>query len=246
MKINEGLLYGYGIFETIKVVDKKPIYLVEHFNRMINSAKVLGINIDIDFKNFKDKIINEINKYSKENFVLRVSILKNKKTSDIIFNKRDIVYNERMYEEGFKLTFSEILKNETSLITYHKTLNYLENLIELNNIKNRGYNEIIFLNTKGYVAECATSNIFIIKNEKIYTSKKESGLLNGIIREKIINYLKNTGKEIYEESIDKKFLLNADEVFITNSVMGIMPVSKINDLKYEMKFTKKLKKNINI
>lgn len=241
MKISEGLLYGYGVFETIKVLNRKPIYLLEHFNRIENSSKVLGINIDLDFENFKNKIMNEINKFEKDTFALRISFLKNKENSDIIINKREIVYTRKMYEDGFKLTFSKILKNETSKVVYHKTLNYLENLIELKNSKEEGYNEVIFLNTKGYISECATSNIFVIKNKKLYTPKIESGILNGIIRGKIISHFKKMGMEVYERNMGRDFLVNGDEIFITNSIMGIMPIAEVNNLKYDMKFTKKLK-----
>lgn len=244
MKINEGLLYGYGLFETIKVINNEPIYLLEHFDRMKNSSKELDINLYIDFEEFQEKIRKEINKFPNENFALRVSVLKDNNMSSMIFSIREINYTQKMYKDGFKLTFSDILKNETSKIVYHKTLNYLENLRELKRVKENGYNEVIFLNTKGQIGECSTSNIFVVKNKKIYTPKLESGILNGIIRQKIIDSLKKLGVEVYEENMDKEFLLTGDEIFITNSLMGIMPISKINNLNYKMQFTNELKKSL--
>jgi len=88
--------------------------------------------------------------------------------------------------------------------------------------KKLGYDEPIFLNSRSLVTEGATSNIFIIVNNEIYTPKLSCGLLNGIVRQYIIsNY------DVIESEIDLEFLNNADEIFLTNSLFGIMPVNNL-------------------
>lgn len=92
--------------------------------------------------------------------------------------------------------------------------------------KKLGYDEPIFLNSRGLVTEGATSNIFIIVNNEIYTPKLSSGLLNGIIRQYIIsNY------PVIETDIDLEFINKADEIFLTNSLFGVMPVSSLENKK---------------
>lgn len=245
-KINEGILYGYGLFETLKIVKGNPINLYEHFNRMKNSSMELNIEMNLDFEKFKKIVTNEIAKNFSDVFVLRINLLKNKGKSQIFFNKRDYVYTSDLYERGYDLNFSSVLRNETSKILYHKTFNYLENFLELETAKAKGYDETIFLNTKGYISECSTCNIFIINKEKIYTPKIENGILNGIIREQIIDKVKKIGIEVCQENISKDFLLKGEEVFLTNSLIGIMPVRKIENKIYKKNFIEKIKKTLSL
>lgn len=245
-KINEGVLYGYGLFETLKIVKGNPINLYEHFNRMKNSSMELNIEMNLDFEDFKKIVTDEISKVFEDIFVLRVNLLKNKEKSEISFNKRDYIYTGDLYEKGFDLIFSTTLRNETSKILYHKTFNYLENLLELEKAKAIGYDETIFLNTKGYISECSTCNIFIIKKEKIYTPKIENGILNGIIRGQIIDKVKKIGIEVCQENISKDFLLKGEEVFLTNSLIGVMPVRKIENKIYKKIIIEKIKKTLSL
>ena len=99
-----------------------------------------------------------------------------------------------------------------------------------------GYDEPIFLNSKNQITEGATSNIFVVVKNKIYTPKLSCGLLNGIVRQYIIsNY------DIIETEMDLEFLNNADEIFLTNSLFGIMPV---NNLEKKVFKSQKISKEI--
>lgn len=99
-----------------------------------------------------------------------------------------------------------------------------------------GYDEPIFLNSKNQITEGATSNIFVVVGDKIYTPKLSCGLLNGIVRQYIVsNY------DVIESEIDLEFLNNADEIFLTNSLFGIMPV---NNLEKKVFKSQKISKEI--
>ena len=236
LDIEDGLLYGYGIFETILVSNRKPIYLKEHYNRLIKGVERLKIDMDMDFEKLNLYIKLYIQKNSLEDSVLRITILKNKDSFDMLITHRKNNYKGSKYREGFKVEISEFKRNPHSIISGIKSVNYLENIYALREAKEIGSDEVLFLDCKNYVSEGATSNIFFIKDGTLYTPTKECGLLEGIIRGKII--------EIIEESkylkIKKGFftlrkLLEADEVFLTNSIMGIMPVSKIDHTTYDLK-----------
>ena len=236
LDIEDGLLYGYGVFETILLKDRKPIYLEEHYNRLIKGVERLKINMDMNFEKLNLYLNLYIQKNSLENSVLRVTILKNCDSFDMLITHRENKYKSSKYREGFKMEISEFKRNPHSIISGIKSVNYLENIYALREAKKIGSDEVLFLDCKNYISEGATSNIFFIKDGVIHTPTKECGLLKGIIRGKVMEIIdKNKHLKLKQGFFTLKKLLEADEVFLTNSVMGIMPVSKIDHTIYDLK-----------
>lgn len=244
--IPDGFLYGYGLFETVKIENKKPLNLEKHFKRLSSSAKILNINMDLNDIQFKNLFLNEINLHIENNYILRISVVKDNNSTKYFFNKRENVYDFKSYENGFKLKISSIKRDRNSTIIYHKTLNYMENILEISKAKDNGYNEVLFFNQEGYLCEGAISNIFLIKDKIVYTPNLKNGLLNGIMRNEVIEKLNNNNIEVRESDIDIKFLLNSDEVFITNSIVGIMKVIQIENKKFSTKYVENLKKILSL
>ncbi|MCJ7691325.1 MAG: aminotransferase class IV, partial [Clostridiaceae bacterium] len=133
------------------------------------------------------------------------------------------------YEQGYSLGLSEVRRNAYSNLTYVKSFNYVENIIEKDKIIKKGYDEALFLNTEGYISEGAVSNIFFVRQGIIYTPKIKCGLLPGIIREFVIKNSLSIGFKIEEGEFTLEKLMGAEGIFITNSIMGIMKVNKIED-----------------
>lgn len=236
MKINldEGYSFGLGLFETILLYKKRAIFLDEHIKRLNSSLRELNICTE-DLK--KEEVMNFIEKNKEqlqEKEVLKIIISEKNR----IFLTRKYNYTIEDYQKGFNLNISKVLKNQTSPLIYHKTLNYGDNILEKRKSLSLGYDETIFLNLKGEITEGATSNIFFIKGNKIYTPKLSCGMLNGIIRQYILkNY------EVFEEKIKLEDLENFEEAFITNSLLGIMPVNSIEKVKMKnRKFLEEIKK----
>ncbi len=214
INLDEGLIFGRAVFETI-LIKNNPVFFNEHIARINSSAKSLGI------KNFVvlDKISNLIKKYSINNCALKIIL----SPENIILITRDIPYKESDYKKGFSLNVSEILKNDTSNLPIHKWTGYIENLFIREEAIKNGFNDSILINTKGKISETTISNIFFIKNGQIYTPGKNCGILNGIIRNWIIsNYPVTEGDYTLEE------IINSDGAFLTNSLIGIIKISKIN------------------
>lgn len=226
--LDDGLYFGKGVFETILVKDI-PIFLEEHINRLNNSIKILKLGESIVL----DDVKSFINKNNIKNKALKITVT----TENLIYSTREIKYTEKHYKEGFKIKISEVLRNSTSRIVNFKTLNYLENIIEYELCQAYGFNEAIFLNEKGNVSEGCTTNIFIIKNEKIYTPTIKCGILPGIIRQWIIEKF-----DVVEKEITKDELLNSDEVFLTNSLVGVIKVSKIENKLFNSRIIDEIKK----
>lgn len=227
IKIDNGLFFGKGVFETI-LVNKKPVFLEEHVKRLNNAIEALNIGEKIEIEEVRSFIIK--NKIVNKSFKIAVT------EENLIFNIRNLKYTKDHYENGFKAYFSKVLRNSTSRIVNFKTLNYLENIIEYEVCQKNGFNEAIFINEKGYICEGCTSNIFMIKDKIIYTPDIRNGLLPGIIRKWIIDNF-----EVIEKNITKEELLNSDELFFTNSLVGVIKCAKIGNKNFNCKITQEIK-----
>ena len=217
MVFDLGFQAGIGAFETIAVYNKKPLFLKEHTRRLNNTLIFLGIQKIIT----TDLLLDYIGKTKEKTYALKIMVSE----KNTIIKKRVNPYlKSPLYIEGAKLKYSSILKNETSPLTYHKTLAYSQNLLEKQKATKEGVLDFIFCNTKGFIAEGSICNIFFIKDNNIFTPSVNSGLLSGIVRAYIIS--KYTVKE---QLISKEFILHADECFITNSLMGIMPIKVLDN-----------------
>ena len=222
--LDKGFFFGRGVFETI-LIKEKPIFLKEHIERLNNGIKALSIGNEVII----DDISDIIKKYSLKNCVLKIAVTE----KNLVLEVRKNNYKVEDYIKGFSIKISNVNRNSKSRLTYIKSLNYLENIIEREEALKNGYDEVIFLNEKGFVTEGSISNIFIVKDKKIHTAKVESGLLPGVVRKFVIDKFEVIEKEIVIED-----LFNADELFITNSLLGIMGIRKLeNKIFQENKIT---------
>lgn len=227
VKLDGGFYFAQGVFETI-LIKKEAIFLEEHINRLNKSIDIMNLGEHINTKFIKNFIKEE----KLKNIVLKIVVTE----KNIVFSTREIKYSKEDYENGFKLKLSYVLRNPTSRMTYIKSLSYNENLYEYNKANKEGFNEVVFLNIYGNIAEGATSNIFIIKDKKIYTPKISDGILPGVVRNWVIENF-----EVCEKHLNKKDLYSADEVFITNSVLGIMKVVQFEEKKYNTNVVEKIR-----
>lgn len=216
--LDQGYQFARGVFETILVRDE-ALFLKEHCDRLHMGLQFLSIASSID----ETYIRNIIDKFQIKNCVLKIIVSQ----ENIVFTTRESNYSAKDYLTGFKVKMSTVMRNESSPLTYIKSLNYLDNLIEREKALREGYQEVLFLNSRRELTEGAISNLFFVKNNKIYTPKVECGLLDGVVRKWIIsNFNLDEGTYFYDR------LEIADEIFLTNSVIGIMRVSSINDREF--------------
>lgn len=217
INLDDGVFFGRGVFETI-YSNGKLAFLSEHISRLKSSMKILNME-ELE----EEKLLDFINSNKFINGAVKILVTE----KNIIITERKSPYNRESYEKGFNITYSSVLRNTTSILSKIKSINYIENIIEKQKAVKAGYNDVIFLNEKGFISESSCANIFIVKNDKIFTPDKNQGLLSGIIRNWIVkNY------EVEEKAISKEEIENADEVFLTNSLMGIMSVKRLNNIKY--------------
>lgn len=228
IEIDSGLFFGRGVFETI-LVKEKAVFLDEHIERLNKSINALSLGKAIN----KDDVISFINENNIKNKALKIVVTE----KNLVYATRDIKYKDEDYINGFKVRISEVLRNSTSRVVAFKTLNYLENIIEYELCQSSGFNEAIFFNELGNLCEGCTSNIFIVKNKNIYTPPVKDGLLPGVVRNWVIKNF-----QVKEARITKEELLNSDEVFLTNSLVGVIKVSSIEDKLFDSEVVKEIKK----
>lgn len=210
---DEGYCFGLGVFETISVIENHAVLLEYHLERLRHGAGVFNLKMDVT----EESVHRYIKKNPMKNGVLKI-IVSEKNT---IYQCRDNNYTEDIYKSGFTVMLSSVIRNETSVFTYVKSLNYGDNLLEKRSAHQRGYDEPIFLNSRGQLTEGATTNIFFIKDKKIVTPSLSCGMLDGTIRKYIMNKYDVEEKVIYHHEV-----CEFDEMFVTNSLIGVMPVYK--------------------
>ncbi|MDU6341286.1 MAG: aminotransferase class IV [Clostridium sp.] len=226
--IDTGIFFGRGVFETI-LLKGKPHFLNEHVERLNDGITKLSLGDHIT----SDMVLEKINEYKLDNLALKIVVTE----KNIIFSTREIKYKAENYEQGFKVKLSNNIRNSKSCLTYIKSINYLDNLLEYEKAQKEEYNEVLFLNENNKLSEGSTTNVFIVKDNKIYTPSEKCGLLSGIIRKYVIDNFK-----VYEKEISKEELLNADEVFLTNSLVGVIKVSEIEGCKFRNRVAEKVRK----
>lgn len=215
---DDGFFFGIGVFETIALEQGVPIFFREHLARMMASLEYLGITAK------PRELVDLVRNACQGDACTGSKVLKLVVTEKNRFAMvRANTYDDARRAAGFTCEFSEVRRNETSPLVAMKTLNYGDCILQKRAATARGIDEPLFLNTKGQVAEGATSNIFTVIQGEVVTPPVLCGLLPGVMR----NFaLRVTGAKEYPLSPEE--LMQADEVFLTNSLMGAMPVRSID------------------
>lgn len=220
MVLDEGFQFGLGAFETIAVQNGRAILVKSHIKRLNDTLKMLQIDRQVSTAD----IALEASKNEMEWGVLKVMVSE----QNILFIRRANPYKRAGYQTGYQMEFSDIRRNETSPLVRHKTLNYGDCIMERRRAVKAGLDEMIFQNTRGEICEGTASNIFFVCNGKLITPAVTCGLLPGIIRGYICEHFDVTECVITRGQID-----DFDECFVTNSLLGIMPVVKLGSRQFE-------------
>ncbi|WP_434799462.1 aminotransferase class IV [Terrisporobacter vanillatitrophus] len=218
--------FGIGLFETIKIEDN-PLDLDLHMNRMFKSIESLNMNIKYHKEFLTQAILNYIDDNKIKNKALRITVF----DEGYNISTRPITYSEEIYNKGFKLTISPIKRGD-SIIYKHKTTNYYENIYTKKYATENNFDDGLFVNYENIILECSMSNIFFIKEDKIYTPHDELPILNGIMKRKILDICKKISIEVIEGEIKLEDINNFDFAFISNSLMKAMKISQIDKIAY--------------
>ena len=236
--LDYGFLYGFGLFETMRAYGGQVFRLDSHLSRLTRSAEILGLPIGaLDLKGAVMGTIHA-NKLSEARIRITISIGEGGMVPDpstcnkptvLILAEHYKPYSGQVYEKGFRAVVSSIRRNSQSPLSRLKSANYLESILARQEARAAGVDEALCLNEKGLLAEASMSNIFLATDGILRTPGQESGILPGITRETILELASQLGINTLEHDIRLDELFQAQEAFLTNSLIEVMPLTEIDE-----------------
>ncbi len=236
--LDYGFLYGFGLFETMRAYGGQVFRLDSHLERLARSAETLGMPIKI--AELKGAVADTIraNKLSEARVRIAVSIGEGSMTPDpstcgqptvLILATHYQPYPEEVYQKGFSAVVSSIRRNSQSPLSRLKSANYLESMLARQEARAAGVDEALCLNEKGLLAEASMSNIFLVADGVLRTPGPESGILPGITHQVVLELASRLNIRALEQDIRLVEVFQAQEAFLTNSLMEIMPLTGVDD-----------------
>ena len=241
---DHGFLYGDGIYETMRVYDGVTFMLDEHLRRLYRSASIIGLSIPFDVDSLKAYVYDTLIANSLKDAFVRLTISRGHgpigldpdlcpSPTVVIIAQEMKDYPKSFYEKGISVIIAETKRNfREALNPQIKSLNFLNNILAKIEAKKKGAYDAIMLNVYGKLAEGTISNIFFFKDNVICTPSTECGILDGITRGIVIEIAMRYGLIVKEGEFTMEDLYSAEEVFITNTTLEVMPVSKVDDKEY--------------
>jgi len=243
---NRALNYGDGFFETIKIINTKPFNFSTHYLRYCFACTVLKLEHKENAENLR-LILSKLIKHNNiVNGSARIRIsrsgegkyLPNSTSSDIVISTND--------GSGFEINtpislyiFSDEKKTKGK-ISNIKSVNALVSVLGVISAKESGFGNAILMNTEGNCIETTNSNIFLVKNEVIYTPPITDGCVDGTMRKWVVQNI-----NVIERSIDLTDIRGADEVFVTNAINGITAVGRVEETTFSnFDYSSKLQKQL--
>ena len=234
--LDYGFLFGYGLYETIRAYDGKVFRLDNHLARMRYSAERLGITLQAQA--LRQAVLETVkaNGYTDTRIRLTDSIGEGTMTPDLRSCKEPTVlvlaglyhpYSAGKYRQGFRVIVSSIRRNSQSPITYMKSANTMEHMLARQGAKDAGADEALFLNEKGYITESAGCNVFLVSKGVLKTPRFEAGILPGVTRVVTFELAAALGIKFREVNVRLSDLMAADEAFLTNSMIEVMPLTGV-------------------
>jgi branched-chain amino acid aminotransferase len=249
---NRGLRYGDGLFETMKMLDGKLVLADLHFARLWKGIAVLGFEVPKLFT--PEKLAEEIsalaekNKHEK-NARVRMQVFRgdgglydaiNHAPNYVIETWQLPEGNSTVNNNGLVLGIYAAAKKSCDILSNLKHNNYLPYILAALHAKKEKWNDALLLNSFERVCDSTIANVFIIKNGGIFTPALSEGCVAGTMREHFINELKTTAWKVNETAITIEDVLNADEVFLTNSIYNIRWVQSIGSTVYKNETVQKI------
>ncbi len=240
---DHGFLYGDGVYETLRVYKGVVFKVDEHIDRLFRSASMLELLIPKTPDAIKRAVYKTINANGHKEAYIRISLSRGpgpigldpelcSKPTFVIISNPFKKYLEQYYQKGVKIAIVNTRRNfKGALDPKIKSLNFLNNILAKIEAKKKGAYEALMLNHRGYIAEGTITNIFFVKDRFLCTPEIGVGILDGITRRIILDIAKEVRIEIKEGKFRREDIYHAKEVFISNSTMEVMPVTKVDNIK---------------
>lgn len=259
---NRAYNYGDGLFETVKAVNGKLFFWEDHYFRLMSSMRIMRMEIPMDFtmEFLENEVLKtiEANDLLKQSARVRIQIDRGEGGLYLPLENTKVSYLIKVSE--LDSPFYTIDDAQTNLVDLYKDFYVAPGLLsglKSNNkalnvmgsiyAKENGYDNCLLINTNKNVIEALNGNLFLVKGDRIKTPPLTDGCLKGVMRKQILELLLEDLNYITEEeSISPFELQKADELFITNVIQGIVPITKYRKKSYQTNFSKDLIKKLNV
>lgn len=234
MTLNSANLYGKGIFTTVAINNGELMLWEKHWQRLTHDAYRIGLDLsDQTCEQLRSAVEGALRDAALDPGRARVTFL-DQRPSDIWRGREPkhhtglhiLVGEDRPVPSPFRLTVSPYPVNSRSPLAGVKSCNYLENILAINEAKDRGFHEAVRVNERGYIAGGCMSNVFWLTGDRLYTPALSTGCLPGTTREYV---LENVECDEVEAGLDE--LSGADSVFLTSAGLGICSVDEVDGRK---------------
>ena len=228
---DSGFTLGFGIFETMKTCGQLIQFLDFHLQRLSASATELQLEFP-DIERIESAIRKVLDANNPDSYGrLRVSLtqgIQGVTPWTLIITWQAI----ELWANPASLTISNVSQSETRLSKSMKTLSYLENAFALQQALKNGFDDAIMFDTSNHVTETALANIFIVKNNALYTPPASSGCLLGITRHIIMREFVDS-LDVFEQNLTLSDIESADEILITSAIRDVQPVQRVDSWHYK-------------
>ena len=239
---DHGYLYGDGIYETLRAYGGRIFMLQQHLARLQRSGRSIGLDLPMPEKEWPALLREAISRNGLTDAYLRITISRGEgeigldpalcpRPTVVILVKPFAPYPPDLFQDGVSLTIVQVRRNLSAALSPQiKSLNFLNNILAKQEATRARAFDGIMLNAEGYLTECSISNIFFVRGGRLCTPSLECGILDGITREVVLLLARENGVPIEEGRYTAEALRQADECFLTNTTMEIMPVRELDNM----------------
>jgi branched-chain amino acid aminotransferase len=255
---NRAFLYGDGVFETIKILNNKILFLEDHYFRLMSSMRVVRMEIPMNFtmEYLEEQILSTVNANSLlSSSRARITVYRNDggyylpKNNSISFLISVVALDNTLYaieKVNYEVDLYKDFYISKQLLSSIKTTNKMINITGSIFASENGLDNCLLLNDSKNVVEALQGNIFMILGNKLITPPVSEGCLNGVMRKQVLNLAKKIGNlEVVEEVISPFDLQKADELFITNVIKGIQPITQYRKKNFAVNKSMELLEKLN-
>jgi len=252
---NRGFKYGDAIFETVKVSNKKVVFWEDHYFRLMASMRMLRMKIPMQFTlEFLEQEILKTVAAQETAISFRVRLNVSRKDGGLYAPKTneidyliDVKANTYQTKESYSVDVFKDFYNYSGLLSTIKTNNRMLNTLASIYAEENDLDNCVLINEKKGVVEVTNANIFILKGGVVKTPALTEGCIKGIVRGKVIEILsKNEEFTVEETNISPFEIQKADEVFITNAIIGVQGVTKYKKKTFTTDLSTKISKSLKV
>ena len=240
---DHGFLYGEGVYETLRTYNRRPFLLDRHLGRLRASAAAIGLAVPLDDAAFGARIDTTMAAVDAGEPPERyVRLILTRGVGDLSYDpdscpEPSLVVMVRPHREvdpavqarGVKVLVSSIVRNHPEALSPRiKSNNLLNNALAMQEALRAGADEALMCNYRGEVAECAQSNVFVVRGGEALTPPLATGLLEGVTRNFLFEIGPDAGIPVRERTLRLAEIQTADEIFITSTTREVLPVTTLD------------------